>query len=94
MRLFPLILMLTACTTPQKFNLSEIDGNTYSFKINLVDTLPDNRSGLYTYDKRLDMHYIWLIKSEFPRCLEHEILHIFDRDWHKGRVSTEYCYSR
>jgi len=94
MRYFPIILLLTACATPQKFDLSDIDGKTYTFKIHLVDKIPPGYSGLHVYDKDLDLHGIWLLKSEFPRCLEHEILHIFYKDWHKDRDSSEYCYNR
>ena len=90
MKTIPFILLLTACSTPQPFDTSKIDG-TYSFKIHLVDTLPEDYKGLHVYDDNLDLHSIWIIKDDYPGCLLHEILHILDDDWHKGRVSTEYC---
>ena len=88
MRYFPLILLLTACSTP--LPIPDIDGKTYTFKIHLVDDL-QGYEGLHVYDKKLDLHGIWILKDDYPGCLLHEILHIINDDWHEGRVSTEYC---
>ena len=88
---YALFLLLTACTTP--LPIPDIDGNTYTFQIHLVDTLPEDYKGLHVYDDNLDLHSIWIIKEDYPGCMLHEILHVFDDDWHKGKTSTEYCYS-
>lgn len=92
MRYFPLILLLTACSTP--LPIPDIDGKIFRFQVKLVDTLPEDYEGLHIYDEKLDLHTIILIRDNYPDCYLHEALHILDDDWHKGRVSTEYCYNR
>ena len=89
-----LFLLLTGCSTGHSFNTSAIDGKTYTFKIHLVDSLPDGYKGLHVYDSDINLHGIWLIRDKFPQCLEHEILHVLIKpNWHEGRDSDEYCYS-
>lgn len=88
MRILPYLLMLTACSTP--LPIPDTD-KIYRFQLRLVDSMPDNLEGLHIYDKALDLHTIILIKSKYPRCIGHEALHVIDDDWHKGRISTEYC---
>ena len=88
MKTLPLILLLTACSTP--LPIPDIDGKTYTFKIHLVDDLQGYK-GLHVYDKKLDLHGIWILKEDYPGCLLHEILHVIQGNYHKGRVSTDYC---
>lgn len=89
-----LLLILTGCSTGQPFDVSEIDGKTYTFKIHLVDRLPESRIGLHSYNPITKDHTIILIKDQFPVCLSHEVLHVMVGNWHKGRDSDKYCYSR
>ena len=88
MKYFPLILLLTSCTTP--LPIPDIDGKNYTFKIHLVDDLQGYK-GLHVYDEKLDLHGIWILKDDYPGCLLHEILHAIHGNYHKGRVSTDYC---
>jgi len=71
-----------------------IDGKTFTFTPHIVKSLPNNKSGKHVYFPATDTHHIFLIESEFPRCLEHEVLHVLFKNWHKGRVSSEYCYNK
>ena len=89
-----LILLLTACTTPQTFDLSEVEGKIFRFEVKLVDSIPGNRSGLHIYNEAKDLHTIILIRDNYPDCYLHEALHIIHGNYHKGRDSLEYCYSR
>lgn len=89
-----LAIVLSGCSEPPPFDASKIDGVTsYTFVPHLVDALPKNHSGMHIYDVATDTHHIYLIRSEFPRCLEHEILHVIFDNWHKGTNSTKYCYN-
>ena len=89
-----IFLILIGCANPQPFDVSEIDGKTYTFKLHLVDKIPGGYKGLHVYDKDINLHGIWLIRDKFPQCLEHEILHVLQPNWHEGRYTDEYCYSR
>ena len=31
-------------------------------------------------------------RYQYPNCLVHEIRHVFEGDWHKGRETTEDCF--
>jgi len=85
-------IVLSGCTATPQLDLSVIDGITsYTFIPHLTEAIPGNKSGMHLYDKATDTHHIYLIRSEFPRCLEHEVLHIIFGRWHKGRESIEYC---
>lgn len=89
MRHLPLILLLTACSTP--LPIPDIDGKIFRFQVKFVDTMPGTLQGLHIYDDKLDLHTIFLIKSKYPRCVGHEALHVIHGNFHKGRISTEYC---
>jgi len=92
MKYFPFFLLLTACSN--QMPAPDVNEKTYTFKIHLVDTLPDKLEGLHVYDKDINLHGIWILKGDYPGCLLHEIMHILDKEWHKGRNTLEYCYNR
>lgn len=85
-------ILLSSCTSI-KFDTSEINGQKFTFIPHLVESLPANIIGLHKYDPSSDIHHIYLIESEFPQCLEHEILHVMFKNWHDGRTSSEFCYN-
>ncbi|HCJ30373.1 MAG TPA: hypothetical protein DHV63_14040 [Pseudomonas sp.] len=32
-----------------------------------------------------------ILRDRYPYCLDHEIRHVFEGDWHAGHESTESC---
>jgi len=84
-------IILSGCSSTPQFDTSTIDGKEFTFVIHIAKEIKPNYKGLHVYDKETNAHHIWLIESEFPGCLEHEILHGLFGSWHKGRDSIEYC---
>lgn len=34
---------------------------------------------------------VQILKSNYPHCITHEVMHCFEGRWHKGNPSTKYC---
>ncbi len=84
------VLLLSGCASTQ-FDPSAIDGKEFTFVFHMAKEIKPNYKGLHVYDKETNAHHIWLIESEFPGCLEHEVLHALFEKWHEGRDSLEFC---
>lgn len=92
-----LLLLLTGCATTAPIDLNMIDTGPHTFQLKFVKEIRAGSNGKYrgvqVYDKRLDLHTIYLPIDDFPGCLAHEVLHILYPDFHKGRTSVEFCYN-
>ena len=92
-----LALLLTGCATQAPIDLNRINTGPHTFELKFVKEMRAKNGGTYrglqVYDKRLDLHTIYLPIDDFPGCLAHEILHILYPDFHKGRTSVEWCYN-
>lgn len=58
--------------------------------IDLVDTLPPRVMG--NAQTINGVCKVDILKSNYPHCITHEIMHCFEGDWHKGKESNQYCY--
>ena len=34
-----------------------------------------------------------ILLRDYPKCLNHEMRHVFEGDWHKGYNTTNWCYN-
>ena len=54
--------------------------------------LPDGRLAMaWAWMDKDRVCYIHMPRNKYPRCLQHEVRHCIEGNWHKGRVSTEDC---
>ena len=89
MKILPLILLLTACSTP--LPIPDIDGKTYTFTLHIAKKLPPGIKGKHVYYPLKDEHHIFLREDIAPKCLGHEVWHMIVGNFHKGKVSTDHC---
>jgi len=92
MKLLPLILLASCTYAP--IDTSQLDLGPHTFQLHFVDRIlyaNRLRRGLKVYDPKTDIHHIYIPKDDYPGCLGHEVVHILDKDFHKGRDSVEYC---
>ena len=87
-----LFILLTACSTTP-VDISNLDTGPHTFKITFVDRIVYKDKvyrGMHTYEAKTNIHHMFLPKDDIG-CLAHEVMHILDKDFHKGRDSIEYC---
>lgn len=95
-------LLLTACSIgPTKYDRIQ---DSATVTVHIVDELPVNKTPnvlaethcMYGKDSSgkvvvAEDCKIYIKKELYPRCLAHELRHVFEGDWHQGRHSTEDC---
>lgn len=59
-------------------------------RITLTDSLPPDYNGYATWAG--DQCDIVLRRSTYPRCMQHEVRHCFEGDFHRNAPSSEDCF--
>ena len=59
--------------------------------IDLVDELPPRVLG--TAQTVNGLCKVKILKSNYPHCITHEIMHCFEGNWHEGYNTTRYCHT-
>lgn len=93
--LISLFLALTSCkslpvNTSAAIPLPDTT-KEYTFKLHLVDDM-NGYQGLHLLEKTTGVHHIWLLKKKYPYCLQHEIRHVLEGNFHAGRSSLDDCF--
>ena len=89
MRLWPVaLLLLSGCAI--------FDGpvplhQERKIHVVLVDDLPGGIGGRANWFS--DTCTVWLRRSTYPRCLQHEIRHCFEGPFHGNNASSEDCFN-
>jgi len=82
-----LCLVLAACATAQ-YTVKDRD---FWFHLELVERLPAlYQHGLAQWDGQ--QCWVTLIKSEYPRCLQHEVRHCIEGQWHTEEWNNDDCF--
>jgi len=78
------LFSLAGCTETHKPNKDRVVA-----VIDLVDTLPPRVLGTAKTIKGVCK--VQILKSNYPLCLTHELMHCFEGSWHKGYDTTRLC---
>ena len=83
-----LCLMLSGCAI---FSAPVPRHNQVSVTVELVDSLPNNYTGMAVWNG--PSCHVRLLRSAYPRCLQHEIRHCFEGPFHGNHASSEDCFN-
>lgn len=102
-----LVLLASGCAIP-KTETQTLIVRSAKFEVHVVDILPHMQDtanavtecSFYADDKtgevlHIDKCKIYIKEAVYPRCLAHEIRHVFEGDWHpRGAAITDHPYYR
>ena len=79
--LVALTLLLSGCAAPR-----ELERTQAVILMELHDTSPEGWATGQVGQWRFTgaVHQVDILKSAYPECVEHEIRHVFEGDWHVG----------
>lgn len=85
--IFSFMLIYAGCSMPVPKPMVE----RQIIVMDLVDK-PKVEGAYGTAQKITDtLCHIEIVKSAYPKCITHEVMHCFSGDWHQGYDTTQYC---
>ena len=84
------LLLLTGCNQAP----AQIERTEALVHIKLVDSI-DYKPGYDALGLSRCANNVCIVEIRrdlYPQCLTHEIRHVIEGDWHKGRETAEGCY--